>query len=135
MLLAVLVSVATLQQSAPGVPRIALRPGLVITRSVRVIPKTYRFPGPAPPDSSVITIRGDGITVDFAGATLEGLDPAADPDGAGGVGIRIEGGRNVRLRNARVRGYKIGILVQDTRDLELVNNDVSHNWKPRLLSL
>lgn len=135
MLLAVLASVATLQQSAPGVPRIALRPGLVITRSVRVIPKTYRFPGPAAPDSSVITIRGDDITVDFAGATLEGLAPAADPDGAGGVGIRIEGGRNVRLRNARVRGYKIGILVQNTRDLELLANDVSHNWKPRLLSL
>lgn len=134
-LLAALVSLATLPQPGPGLPRIALRPGLVITRSGRVIPGTYRFPAPATPDSAVITIRGDDITVDFAGATLLGIDPGADPDQAAGIAIRIDGGRNVRLRNARVRGYKIGILVRGTRDLELLDNDVSHNWKPRLLSL
>ena len=135
MLLGVLASLATLAQPGPGLPRIALRSGLVITRSVQVIPKTYRLPAPAAADSAVITIRGNDITVDFAGATLEGLDPATDPDQATGIAIRIEGGRNVRLRNVRVRGYKIGVLVRGTRDLQLLDNDVSHNWKPRLLSL
>jgi parallel beta-helix repeat protein len=134
-LLPALAFLGTLPQPGPGLPRIALRPGLVISRSVRVIPRTYRFPAPTTPDSAVITIRGNDITVDFAGATLQGLDPATDPDQATGIAIRIDGGRNVRLRDARVRGYKIGILVRGTRDLELLDNDVSHNWKPRLLSL
>src|SRR4051794_15430340 len=77
-------------------PTIELRRGLVITRSVRIAPKTYRIPGS---DSAVITIRGSNIVVDFAGATLAGIDAAADPDEATGVGIRIDGGRNVEIRN------------------------------------
>src|ERR1041384_8400482 len=55
---------------------VVLTPGMVITRSVRVAPRVYRFTG-AP-----IVIRGDNITVDFAGATLQGADSTADPDQA-----------------------------------------------------
>jgi parallel beta-helix repeat protein len=122
-------------QAPPGPPRIELRSGLVVTRSVRIVPKTYRLQAPASLDSAVIVLRGDDITVDFAGATLEGQAAAADPDGAAGVAIRIEGGRNVRVLNARVRGYKIGLLARGTRGLVLRNIDASYNWKPRLYSL
>jgi parallel beta-helix repeat protein len=94
---------------------------MVITRSVRIVPKTYRFSGPP------ITIRGDNITVDFSGATLQG--PMAD------TAIKVEGGRNVRLRNARIHGYKVGILARGTQHLVLERNDVSRNWRPRLFSL
>ena len=114
---------------------IELRPGLVITRSVRVVPKVYRLAAPASLDSAVITIRGDDITVDFAGATMEGIDPGADPDRAAGVAIRIDGGRNVRVLNAHVRGYKVAILARGTRELMLAGNDLSYNWKPRLYSM
>jgi len=100
---------------------IALQPGMVITRSVRIVPKTYRFSGPP------ITIRGDNITVDLRGATLQGS--SAD------TAIKVEGGRNVRLRNARIHGYKVGILARGTQHLVLENNDVSRNWRPRLFSL
>ena len=82
----------------------------------------------------MITIRGDDITVDFAGASLVGLDPNADPDQARGVGISIEGGRNVRVVNATVRGYKVGLLARGTHNLTLARDDFSHNWKPRLFS-
>lgn len=116
-------------------PEIELRPGLVITASVRIVPRTYRLPAPASLDSAVVTIRGDGILVDFAGAVMEGVDPAADPDRALGVALRIEGGRDVRVLNARIRGYHVGILARDTRDLYLLHNDLSHSWKPRLYSL
>ena len=116
-------------------PMIALRPGLVITHSVRVAPRTYRLPAPSSLDSAVITIKGDDITVDFAGASLVGLDPEADPDQARGVGIHIEGGRNVRVINATVRGYKVGLLARGTHNLTLARDDFSHNWKPRLFSV
>jgi parallel beta-helix repeat protein len=114
---------------------VELRAGLVITQSVRIAARTYRLAAPVSLDSSVIVIRGDSLTVDFAGAVMEGMDPAADPDLAQGVAIRIEGGRGVRLLNARARGYKIAILARDTRGLDIQDGDFSYNWKPRLFSL
>jgi len=108
---------------------IALQPGMIITRSVSVVPKTYRLAG-AP-----IMVRGDNITVDFGGATLEGTDPQADPDQARDTAIVIDGGSNIRIVKANIHGYKVGILVRGTRQLALRNNDLSDNWKPRLFSL
>jgi parallel beta-helix repeat protein len=116
-------------------PTVELRPGLVITRSVRVVPRTYRLAAPRSLDSAVIVIRGNDITVDFSGATLAGTRPDADPDAAAGVAIIIDGGRNVTVRNARIRGYKVRILARGTRGLSLIDNDLSDNWKPRLFSL
>jgi parallel beta-helix repeat protein len=116
-------------------PEIELRPGLVITRSVRVVPKLYRLQAPSSLDSAVITVRGSDITVDFTGATMEGVDPESRPDEASGVAIRVEGGRNVRIRGADVRGYKVAVLARGTRGLTLEGNDLSYNWKPRLYSL
>ena len=108
---------------------IELQPGMIITRSVSVVPKTYRLAG-AP-----IIVRGDNITVDFGGATLEGTDPQADPDQARDTAIVIDGGSNIRIVKANIHGYKVGILARGTRQLTLRNNDLSHNWKPRLFSL
>jgi hypothetical protein len=116
-------------------PTIELKPGLVITTSVRVTPKTYRLVAPASLDSAVITIRGSNVTVDFTGATMEGLDPNADPDLASGVAIRVDSGQNVRIIGARLHGYKIAIMARGTRGLTLTGNDLSNNWKPRLFSL
>ena len=107
---------------------------MVITQSTRVVPRTYRLAASASPDSAVITIRGDNITVDFAGATLDGSATDAPPDAASGVGIRVDGGRNVRILNAHVRGYRFGILARGTRGLSLIDNDLSYSWKPRLYS-
>ncbi|HEY0670694.1 MAG TPA: NosD domain-containing protein [Longimicrobiales bacterium] len=121
--------VSAAQQAVP------LRAGMVITTSTRIVPGTYRLPAPPSLDSAVITIRGNDITVDFAGATLQGSDPAATPDERTGVGIRVEGGRNITIRNARVHGFKIGIRARATRNLSLLDNDLSRNWKPRLFSL
>ncbi len=124
------------QRRAPAsLPTIELRQGLVITQSSRVLPRTYQLPAPGTNDSSVIRIRGDSITVDFAGATMEGTPPDSNPDVAAGVAIRVEGGTNIRIVNARVRGYKFGVLALGTHNLSLIDNDFSYNWKPRLYSV
>jgi parallel beta-helix repeat protein len=106
---------------------------MVVTKSTRFQPGTYRVSATA--DSAVLVVRGDSITVDLTGVVLEGMAASADPDQATGVAIRIEGGRNVRVVGAHVRGYKVGILARGTRGLEIRNSNLSHNWKPRLFSL
>lgn len=101
---------------------------------MRISPRTYRLAAPSSLDSAVIRIRGDNITVDFAGATMEGSAADSRPDEAGGVAVRIDGGRNVRIINARIRGYKVGVLARNTRGLSIIDSDFSYNWKPRLYS-
>ena len=120
---------------AKTVPTIELRSGLVITQSARIAPRVYRLAAPESADSAVITVRGDDITLDFAGATMEGMPADSNPDLASGVAVRIDGGRNVRIVNARIRGYKFGILARHTKNLSLVDNDLSYNWKPHLYSV
>ncbi len=116
-------------------PTIELRSGLVIKQSVRITPRVYRLSAPESLDSAVVTVSGDDITVDFAGATMEGTASDAMPDVAAGIAIRVDGGRNVRIMNARVRGYKVGILARHAKNLSLIDNDLSYNWKPRLYSV
>lgn len=131
-----LVVLAALSGAPPALPApdtIPLAAGLVITRSVVVRPGVYRL-RPAGSDSVVIRVRGSGIAVDLAGAVLVGTDEDAPPNQAAGIGILVEGGRDITIRHGRVRGYRIGILARGTRDLHLHDNDVSHNWRPRLWS-
>ncbi|HWZ29257.1 MAG TPA: right-handed parallel beta-helix repeat-containing protein, partial [Gemmatimonadales bacterium] len=111
------------------------RAGLVITRSVRLVPGVYGLPAPGALDSAAITVRGDGITLDASGVTLEGAPAGADPDQYAGVAIRIEGGHGVRILGAKIHGYRFGVIAKGTRALTLDGLDVSRTWKPRLFSL
>lgn len=107
---------------------IALRSGMVITHSVRVVPRVYRLTAP-------ITVQGNDITVDLRGATLQGIAPDSGPDQARDTGVVVAGGSNIRIQGGRVRGFKVGILARGTRGLVLSGNDLSYNGKPRLYSL
>ncbi len=145
MMAAVLPMTALVAQGGPPVraraaiptslPTVVPRPGMVITHSVRVKPGVYRWAGSASLDSALLVIRGSGITVDMRGVVLVGTPDNAEPDAARGVAVRIDGGSGVRVQGLRARGYHVGILARGTRSLELLDNDLSHNWKPRLFSL
>ena len=111
------------------------RAGLVITKSVRLRPGTYRLPALGSRDSSAIVVRGDGVTVDARGVTLLGAPDSADPDRYAGVAIRVEGGHSVRILGATIHGYRFGVMARGTRGLVLDGLDVSRTWKPRLFSL
>lgn len=121
--------------AAQDLPVVDFRPGMEITRSVRIAPGTYRAPGSPGLDAPILTVRGEGIVVDLTGVVLEGIDPAADPDIARGVAILVDGGRDIRIRGGTIRGYHIGILAEETRGFHLSGGDLSYNWKPRLYSL
>jgi parallel beta-helix repeat protein len=133
-LLRVIGVVAALALTEQSPPLVSLQAGMVIDRSVTVRPGTYRLA--ASPDQSrpAITIRGEDITVDFNGAVLDGAADGAAPDTYAGVGIVIDGGRKVTLKNAVVRGYRVGILAWRSPDLHLSRNDLSYSWKRRLYS-
>src|SRR5689334_13061386 len=126
-------STASAQQHT--LPTIELKPGLVITQSARVTPKVYELPPTTLADSPIIIIRGENITVDFAGATIQGTPPDSNPDLARAIAILVDRGSNIRILNVKVRGYRIGILARKTIGLTLVDNDLSYNWKPRLFSV
>lgn len=115
-------------------PQIQLKAGLVITKSVKIKPGIYGLPGrPADNSPAVIKIKGQGITVDFGGAILQGSPQSTDPDKRAGTAIRVEGS-GITIRNAKVRGYKIGLIARNVPGLRLVDCDFSYNWKQHLMS-
>lgn len=83
--------------------------------------------------NGVVHVTGDGITVDFAGATLVGAAVGQTPDTFSGIGVRITG-RGVTLKGARVSGYKVGVHATNAYGFVIEDCDVSNNFRLRLKS-
>ncbi|RYG49012.1 hypothetical protein EON79_02705 [bacterium] len=111
---------------------LVLKPGTVIDHSVRIAARAYSLPS-ASLEKPALTVQGDGITVDFNGAELRGTPLTVDPDRREGLALRVIG-KNVTIRNAKIRGYRFGILARDCPGLKLANCDLSYNRKDRLRS-
>jgi nitrous oxidase accessory protein NosD len=127
-LLTLCAGVGDVQRLAP------LSAGMVIERSTTVRPGTYRLNASADLTKPALIVRGSNITIDFNGSTLLGSPRGADPDTMAGVGVLVDGGSHVTVKNAVIRGYKVGILARHSPDLHLTHNDLSYNWKQRLYS-
>ncbi|MEO5799657.1 MAG: right-handed parallel beta-helix repeat-containing protein, partial [Gemmatimonadales bacterium] len=112
-------------------PAVPFRNGMVVTRSVRIVPGRYLAPSG---DSGAITVRGNNITVDLRGVELLGSTDRHNPDSFSGTAIRITSGSRITVRGARIRGYKVGIIARGVSRLSLLDNDLSDNWRPRLYS-
>jgi parallel beta-helix repeat protein len=120
---------------APAVTPTPVEPtaGMLITRSTTLKPGTYPLPS-AGFDAPALVVRGDNITLDLTGVTLEGGEALADPDTYTGVGVLVDGGANVTIRGGTIRGYKVGIRAQKASKLHVTGTDVSYNWKQHLRS-
>ncbi|HVC93095.1 MAG TPA: right-handed parallel beta-helix repeat-containing protein [Pirellulales bacterium] len=103
-----------------------------VTESAEVPKSVYRIEDAN--DDGVLHIRGDGITIDFQLATLDGSPPDAKPDEFHGRGIVIEDSDNVVLRNLTLRGYKHALYARNCKNLTIEGCDFSDNWKQHLLS-
>ena len=110
-----------------------IRAGLVIERNTPLRRGTYRIQSTSL-EAPVITIRGSNLDLDLSGVELIGAPDTATPDEYKGLAILIDGGEHVSIRNARIRGFKVGILARNVKDLRIEGNDVSRNWKQRLFS-
>lgn len=110
---------------------VPFRPGMVITASTTIRPGHYVAPAG---DSGILVVRGKGIVLDLTGVEFVGTADRTRPDRFSGTAIRIDGGDDVTIKGARVRGYKVGIVARGTDRLRLFDNDLSDNWRPRLYS-
>lgn len=113
-----------------GDSEIRIEQGQRITTSSRVAKADYSIGGVD--GKEAVLIEGDNITVDFQKAILVG-SPSANADEYVGRGIVIRG-KNVTVRNAIVRGYKVGIYAENSENIRLEDCDVSRNYRQHLKS-
>jgi hypothetical protein len=107
---------------------------MVLSKNCKVKPGTYSLvTNTDNTDKPAITIQGDGITVDFQGAKLQGTPPTLEPDKRIGLAVLVKG-KNVTIKNLNVRGYRFGIIARNCPGIKLINCDLSYNWKQHLLS-
>lgn len=98
--------------------RVEIAPGLVIA--------DYN-------NNGVIHIRASDVQVEFAdGALLRGAPPDQSPSQHAGVGIRIDGQKNVTLRNAQLSGFRCGVWASDADGLTLEKVDARGMRRDRL---
>ncbi len=81
----------------------------------------------------VVVIRGDNITVDFGGGTIQGSPLTTEPDERMGQAIEVVG-NNVTIKNVNVHGYKVGLIARNAKGLKILDSDFSYNWKQHLKS-
>ena len=83
--------------------------------------------------NGVVHVLADGVVIDFAnGFVLHGAPAGIPGDRLTGVGIRIDGRKNVTIRNARLSGFKVGIHANNADGLTLENIDVRNIYRMRL---
>ena len=82
----------------------------------------------------LIRVKGDGIVLDFGGATLIGAPDGEMPNNYKGFAVLIESSTNVVVKNLKAQRFKIGILARDVRGLKIENCQFSDMWRQRLMS-
>ncbi len=83
--------------------------------------------------NGAIRVEGDNITINFNGALIDGARDGRSPDKYSGVGVYVRG-RNVTIRNLRVRGFKVGVLAENADGLMIEDCILSDNFRQRLRS-
>ncbi len=129
-----LLSCFCLQSCHPTDASAVLTSGMVIDQSLAILPDNYLLEADENQLQPVLTITGEDITIDFQGAVLIGTSTPSQPNHFKGLAIRIQDGRNIVVKNAIVKGFKIGLEAENVEHLELINCDFSYNYRPKLRS-
>lgn len=104
----------------------------VVTGRVKIKPGVYRVADKN--GDGVIHVKGDGTTLDLTGVTLIGAADDASPDAFAGVGVSVDGAKDVTINGGAVRGFKIGVRAHDAPGVHLASIDASGNYKQHLRS-
>ena len=100
------------------------RDNIAVTRSVKIKPGRYLIKDAD--NNGVLQIQADNVVVDFQGATLAAMTlDGADLSKADGIGISVQGAKNVTIRNAKIHGYAFNIRATASPGLKLEGCDVS----------
>ncbi len=85
--------------------------------------------------NGVLQISGDDIVIEFEdGAILDGSAGQKDGNLWDGIGIRVESGTGIIIRNAVIRGFKTGIYATYCDKLHLDEIRVDRNYRQHLKS-
>jgi len=85
-----------------------------------------------PAEEGALVIRTDGVTLDLSCRDLIGGAGSLPPDQYVGRGIVVRDARNVTIRNAKIRGFRIAIYAENAPGLTIETCDVSDNYRQRL---
>jgi len=115
--------------------------GLHIKKSILVAPGHYSLPtkdtNSIQKQGGVIIIEGKNIVLDLAGVVLDGAGnkPLFAPNQFTGIAIEIKpGSSHITIKNAIIKGYKIGIKADSVEALTIDNCDLSYNYRDALKS-
>lgn len=110
-----------------------LSKAMVIRSSCTIKKAVYQLNGSDSLDRPLILVEGNNITVDFNGAELSGSNDKNWPNEYYGLAILVKG-NNITIKNARVNGFKVGLMAAGCRKLNILNSNFSHNYRQKLHS-
>jgi len=103
-----------------------------ILSSLRIKPGTYTLTDMN--GSGAVQIGADGVTIDFQGSTIQ--SPSAWTgrfETFNGIGISVNGHKNVTIRRARVHGFQYNIKALNCQGLKLEDCELSESRSQRIL--
>lgn len=85
--------------------------------------------------NGVIRIQGSDLTIRFEpGSVLRGAPVGTPGDAMAGIGLVIEGHRNVRVEGAAIEGFHVGLLARDADGLVIDGATFRDHFRQRLRS-
>jgi parallel beta-helix repeat protein len=130
-----MLTLALLLLAAPPSPTIELtRDNTEVTRSctIRIAPGTIIEDADR---NGILHIKADDIVVEFEkGSVLQGAAINNNWNELKGQGIRIDGHKNVTIRNAELAGFKVGLYATHADKLTLDNLNIHDGYRQRLKS-
>ena len=118
---------------SPKEKYVSVVPGILISESGKIEPGIYEYSNV---DKSIsrglITIRGNDLELDFSNVEFIGNKKWQMPDAYSGLCIKVEDGKNITIRNLKIRGFKIALMAENVDSLRLINCDFSYNYRQKL---
>lgn len=111
---------------------VPLSKGLLLEQSCKIRQGIYELPVAA--GQTCITIAGENLEIDFQNTELRGAALNDPPDGFSGTAIVVKG-KNITLKNLKIRGYKVAVYAENVEGLLIQDCDFSYNYRPRLRSI
>lgn len=110
------------------------RDDTLLTRSCRILIPAGTAIADANNDG-VIQVGANNLTIEFMpGSELRGASADTPGDKLSGMGIRVAGHKAVTVRNARIHGFKNGLVATRADRLTVAGGDFSGNYRQRLRS-
>lgn len=82
----------------------------------------------------VVVEEVEDATLDLRGVALRGLPEDAAPDASTGTALVLRGCKRVRVLGGELRGYRVGVLIEDSQDVTLEGLEVTRGFAGALSS-